>query len=120
MGLDMYLKQLIIEDGITTIHEAIYWGKANAIHNWFTKEIGSKDINLIGFAISYEQLLKLKEACLEVLNDHSKAEELLPTMEGFFFSTTDYNERYFNGLERTVNEIDKLDKDGSYVYYSSW
>lgn len=69
---------------------------------------------------------ELLNCCNKVLNDHSKAPELLPTMDGFFFGSTDYNEYYFNSVERVRNdciklldEFDSLDEDES-IYFETW
>lgn len=53
-----------------------------------------------------EELLDL---CNQVLEDHSKAQYLLPTMNGFFFGDTDYDEYYFKNVEEVRDVVkDKL------------
>jgi hypothetical protein len=89
------------------IEEAGYWRKSNAIHRWFVEN----------------QLIKLKEVCTQVLDDKSKADELLPTMSGSFFGSTDYDEYYFGDLIQTIEIIEEVlnYEDGSYYsYQSSW
>ena len=51
-------------------------------------------------------LKELKSLCLEVLSDHAKADELLPTGSGFFFGSTNYDETYYEDLMNTVKIID--------------
>lgn len=64
--------------------------------------------------------------CLEegkVMQDTSLAKELLPPQEGFFFGGTDFDQWYWEDLERTVKQINMvLDKfDGwDFEYHSSW
>ena len=43
-----------------------------------------------------------------VIEDPSVAEELLPTESGFFFGSTNYDEWYYDDLERTVKGIDAI------------
>ena len=60
----------------------------------------------------------------EVLNNHSKAAELLPTSKGFFFGSQDYDEWYFRELEDTKNDIQKIlnnfDFEKEKVVYYEW
>lgn len=61
-----------------------------------------------------------------VIEDDSVAKKLLPTSEGFFFGSTDYNEWYIDDLKLTVEIIDKALKgfeselDVDFEYSSSW
>lgn len=117
MGLDQYLQD---KDG----NELIYWRKANMIHSWFERKVGKVE-NCERLDVSIEQLKQLKEDCLTVLNDHSKAKELLPTTSGFFFGSTEYDDWYFQDLEFTVKSLDKLfddydEKDDGQLAYFAW
>lgn len=52
-------------------------------------------------------------------------EELLPTQEGFFFGSTDYDQWYMDDIDRTIDILSKIvsKKDSinvSYYYSSSW
>ena len=40
------------------------------------------------------------------MKDTSVAQELLPTQDGFFFGSTDYDQMYVEDLERTVKELE--------------
>lgn len=42
------------------------------------------------------------------LEDPTMAQELLPTTEGFFFGSTDYDQWYWADLEYTVRAIDRM------------
>lgn len=101
-----------------------YWRKANAIHNWFVENVQDGEDNCHKYSVSKEQLKELVSLCIEVVNDHSKAEKLLPTSEGFFFGSTDYNEFYFMELKRTASMlkvlINKAPDTWSFSYQSSW
>lgn len=58
-----------------------------------------------------------------VLEDTSTARELLPTQNGFFFGSTDYDEYYWRDLEFTKEQLEKIlemverDKDGWNWHY---
>jgi hypothetical protein len=59
----------------------------------------------------------------KVIEDPTKALETLPTHEGFFFGSTDYDEWYLSDIQYTKNVLERLlaeDPDGSYYYSSSW
>lgn len=69
----------------------------------------------------------LLSRCNEVLNDHSKASELLPTCAGFFFGSTDYDEWYFIDVKKVKEYIeetllptfDELEPYES-IYFETW
>lgn len=103
--------------------EAGYWRKANAIHDWFVREVQGGEDECKPHYVSREDLERLKATCLEVLEDHSKASDLLPTASGFFFGSTDYDEWYYKDLEMTVQIIDdclELPSSWEFEYRSSW
>jgi hypothetical protein len=58
------------------------------------------------------------------IKDPTVAKELLPTSEGFFFGSTDYDEYYYNDLKETSEGIDKLlaeiPETWEFYYSSSW
>ena len=103
--------------------EAIYWRKANAIHKWFVDNVqkgkddcGSYDVD----TDNLEDLLMTIDVCLDSKDECHK---LLPTQNGFFFGSEEYDEYYFENLERTRDEINILLSnypDDEYVYKSSW
>jgi hypothetical protein len=108
---------------VTNIEEEVgYWRKANQIHRWFVDNVQNGVDNCGEYSVSKGELEELRNICTEVLNDHSKAEELLPSASGFFFGNTDYDEWYYNDVENTIAIIDKIlsESDGNQdIYYSS-
>ena len=60
--------------------------------------------------LDVEDVEKLLEVCKEVAADHSKAPNLLPTQEGFFFGCTDYDDWYFKDVEYTIDLLQKVIK----------
>ena len=127
MGLDMYLfeseKEDITFDDIGNIEELVYWRKANAIHNWFVVNVQNYKDDCEIYPVSKEKLEELLHACKEVLDDYTKAEELLPTKGGSFFGSTLYSDYYFDNIIFTMNNLMKIlnKKDLKNLYYwSSW
>lgn len=102
------------------VEQVAYWRKANAIHGWFVREIAEGEDDCKSVYVSREQLLNLVKACREVLADPKKAPEILPTAEGFFFGSTDYDEYYIEDLKLTIDQLENLPDDGSYYYRASW
>ena len=109
---------------ITYIEEEIgYWRKANAIHNWFVKNVQGGVDECQRSYVSLEKLKELLEVVEKVLADNSLASTLLPTQSGFFFGPTHYDEWYFKDLEDTkvILEDALTSKPVSSIYYqSSW
>lgn len=104
-----------------------YWRKANQIHSWFINNYAEgvddcKPVYLDGRSV----LQLLRDLCQEVLDDKSKAGELLPTASGFFFGGTEFDEYYFSDLENTIEQLDKLlsnpkfDNGWEFFYHASW
>jgi hypothetical protein len=115
MGLDMYLSRV-------TRETKVYWRKANAIHAYIMDNHAEGDdcthVELDRFSIRV-----LRNRCLDVLSDRGLAQELLPTQSGFFFGSTEYDEDYFEELERTENELTEVLRDGTWdylEYQASW
>ena len=148
MGLDMYLKgekyvseyfdpalkeaaDALLPDSILSgkvcgiKFRLAYWRKANAIHQWFVKNVQDGVDDCGDYYVNREKLQELVDTCEAVLADHSKAEDLLPPQAGFFFGSTDIDDWYFQGLQATIDQIEPLlasdvfaDLDVS--YHSSW
>ena len=104
--------------------------KANHIHAWFVHNCGHDVDECQEIRVSEEALDALLKACKAVLEDHSKAEELLPTQSGFFFGGTDYDEYYFDDVKETLDIVERalafIDSqehkkaDWEIVYQASW
>lgn len=61
----------------------------------------------------------------KLIEDVSVAHELLPTTDGFFFGSTDYDQWYLEDIESTIKQISAIlettDWDNEYVTYAaSW
>lgn len=158
MGLDMYLKRKkyigahwehrnvkgsiditinghkcnIAFDKISEITEQFgYWRKANAIHKWFVDNVQDGVDDCKEYYVEEDDLKRLLDTCKKVKENHDLASELLPTTQGFFFGSQEYDEYYFMDIDETIEILEKALKDieedenkgfdgYSYYYESSW
>ena len=115
----------------TITEEAMYWRKANAIHNWFVEHVQDGNDDCKKYWVSIDHLKELRKTIKKVLKNHKKASELLPSSAGFFFGSTDYDSYYFEclketeeGLTEIIKEYNKLTEvvrmDVNFYYESSW
>lgn len=104
------------------IEQAGYWRKANAIHKWFVDNCQDGNDDCKDAYVEHEKLAELLAICETVKADHSKAEELLPPQEGFFFGGTEIDQYYFDDIDYTIEILKEclVDEENSYYYRSSW
>jgi hypothetical protein len=107
------------------VEEVGYWRKANQIHQWFVKNVQKDQDDCREYRVDYEQLRDLLNVCEDVLDDHGKAEQLLPRSSGFFFGSTDYDDYYFEQVQNTYDILMSIVSAGDadtqeYTYQSSW
>lgn len=162
MGLDMYLRKKIyfgldfehnVKEGEETkiiingveqptkdlseiTYAAMYWRKANHIHNWFVNNVQDGDDNCKEYYVEKVQLQELLDVCKKVkesletsgfedseeqedfftkekfrykiFTNTEVAEELLPSTPGFFFGNTDYNSYYLSDITDTIEGLEKI------------
>ena len=135
-------KQLPIDfNRIVYIEESVgYWRKANAIHKWFVDNVQDGVDNCQSYYVSAEKLEELLELCKKVkktakvkdgvIENAEEIEEILPTTDGYFFGSTDYDEWYMQDIDYTIKmlgqilrEEKKMNEQGFYSdfeYSSSW
>lgn len=104
-----------------------YWRKANAIHQWIVDNCAGGEDDCRPITMSREDVQNLRNACLEVLIDKSKAPQILPTSDGFFFGSTDYDDWYMESIKYTADLLQGvlklLEEHGDVydvVYEASW
>ena len=117
MGLDVFFER----------HKIVgYFRKVNFLVYYF-KELGFDVENQTPLYITKEQVEELKNRCEKVLNNHTLAKDLLPTMKGFFFGSTEYDENYYNDVKQVLQYcettllpmFDELDnREG--IYFNTW
>lgn len=122
MGLDIY-----IQKKVRLSKELAYFRKVNFlipfIEDYYdiTELENCEEIELDKYCIE-ELIIR----CKQVLEDNSKAEELLPVEGGFFFGSTEYDQGYFEDVQlvkdtclNLLEEFSSL-KDGEYITFSIW
>ena len=129
-----------------------YWRKANAIHQWFVDNVQEGVDDCQEYEVSRDQLRELLDIVTELLKhvdkgapvkerdvffggeydsypnltmDVDAAKASLPTQQGFFFGSTNYDEWYVQDLEITRDQLTQILNDkklgGFYFSYrSSW
>jgi hypothetical protein len=116
---------------VSITEHLVYWRKANAIHNWFVKNVQGGNDDCTEYHVRRSDLEELWQICNEILNVEDKekrdnlAYKLLPPVSGFFFGSTNLDEWYYMDLEKTRDILGKeLEKPAqfeiSYKYQSSW
>ena len=86
----------------------MYWRKSNQIHQWFVQNVQGGVDNCQEYSVSLDQLKLLSKTIEPALVSTAAASELLPTTEGFFFGSQEYDEYYFEDLKNTKEQIDKI------------
>lgn len=101
-----------------------YWRKANAIHGWFVRNVQNDEDECKEHYVTREQLIALQEACQDVLANPSKALDILPPTQGFFFGGYEIDDYYWHYLKETEALIGallkKADEKWEFYYRSSW
>lgn len=104
--------------------EVAYWRKANAIHAWFVEAV-QDGVDECQYSAPFrrEVLAGLVERCRRILDGRTDPADALPTREGFFFGSTEYDEGYEQDLKETIRQLEPLlaeRNDDEFVYHSSW
>ena len=104
--------------------DVAYWRKFNALHKWFVENVQDGEDNCKDYWVDREKLQELLSLLKLVIADKERADELLPTTEGFFFGGTEYDQYYFDNVNETIQVLEKElalnDTKCDYYYSSSW
>lgn len=112
--------------------KVLQWRKANAIHQWFVDNVQRGEDDCKDYYVGRENLEDLLATLGQALQARERGddtdmtiEDILPTQEGFFFGGTDYDEWYWDTVEWTYEELNKLlnnhkFEDFDFEYSSSW
>lgn len=154
MGLDMYLYAVPKSAKIDSLDDfnkfcedadargddescEVYaqWRKANAIHGWIADHCKCLEQDVL-YEVTQKDILQLLGTCINVLLNKEKAEKYLPTCQGFFFGTYEYDAWYEYNLMQTIEQLGhalamnwdskkKGDEEVSvelnkFYYYASW
>ena len=102
-----------------------YWRKANAVHKWFCDLDGGRD-ECQSIYVTKGNLIELRDLAKSVIEQPAMAGDVLPTQQGFFFGSYDYDDWYMEDMKNTVEQIDKVLESCKnleyvdFIYQSSW
>lgn len=107
--------------------EAMYWRKANQIHDWFVQNVQDGEDNCRPYYVNRDKLKELLDICEQVLDARTEetSKELLPVASGFFFGSSEYDEYYYEAIEETAEGLTKLLLNPAFegmdfYYQASW
>lgn len=100
-----------------------YWRKANAIHHWIVTFCANGEDNCQRIYVPREKAQELVDLCKQVIANPSKADELMPTVSGFFFGGLEYDDWYLQDIQQTIDIFEPLlasEYADSIGYQASW
>ena len=99
-----------------------YFRKVNFLFKYF--EDRGKMVDQYYAFVESEDIEDIIYKCEQVLNDHSLAHSLLPTQDGFFFGSTDYDDWYFSDVKDCLRQMKQylklFKKPGTGYVIFSW
>lgn len=92
-----------------------YFRKVNFLFEFFSGSLNEEETTAVFAKYEIEALI---DSCEFVLNNRDKADEILPTCDGFFFGSLDYDDYYFESVENVLKSFKTILKDYSddYLY----
>lgn len=123
LGLDQSDRKFDNDGGFHVDISVGYWRKANAIHNWFVKNVQNGEDDCGKYYVEREKLIELRNLCANQIDNPN--EDILAPTAGFFFGSTAKDEWYFGDLKYTADMMDFVInnpkfEDFSFYYRSSW
>ena len=76
-----------------------YFRKVNFLFEIFSGSLNEEETTAV---ITRGEMEELIEKCEFVLNNRDKASEILPTCDGFFFGSLDYDDYYFESVAKVL------------------
>ena len=109
------------------------WRKFNALHKWFVDNVQGGCDDCKEYHVSIDKLKELITVLKQVIThkpvnggivDEKMLESLLPTTSGFFFGCVEFDQYYFNNVEKTIEILEDVlvenNECGDFYYDSSW
>lgn len=99
-----------IGTSVSVEYTAIYWRKANQIHNWFVTYLADGVDECQRIPVGRGDLVNLHRTCGQLIDTRSTelANELLPPASGFFFGSITIDEWYWQDIEETHKQLTEL------------
>ena len=76
-----------------------YFRKVNFLFEFFSGSLNEDETTAV---ITRGEMEELIDKCEFVLNNRDKASEILPTCDGFFFGSLDYDDYYFESVAKVL------------------
>ena len=76
-----------------------YFRKVNFLFEFFSGSLNEEETTAV---ITRGEMETLIDNCEFVLNNRDKASEILPTCDGFFFGSLDYDDYYFESVAKVL------------------
>ena len=111
---------------ITSVTEEVArWRKTNAVHKWFVDTVQDGVDNCATYVVDAAQLAALLDIVTRVLDAPATATKLLPTYDGSFFGSEDYDDDYYADLMSTQEVLTAVlaapnPEDASFAYQADW
>ena len=112
------------------VEDVAYWRKFNALHQWFVDNCQDGMDECQESIVEQKKLVEILNILLEIKESHDTgdmaktielAQNSLPTQQGFFYGSTDYDEYYFDDVFKTIEIFESLINEGGEFYYqASW
>lgn len=108
------------------IEGVMYWRKDNHIHRWFVENVQDGNDDCKEYWVSTDKIKELIDLCQSVIDKKVNPKDSLPTVDGFFFGSTEYDESYYESLRETIAKLTPiLEEANKYqdidlFYSSSW
>lgn len=100
------------------IKKEIYYRKMNWLRLWM---INNTDLqpadNCVEVEVPITKIKKLIHDCEYVLTHKDEASTILPTMDGFFFGSTEYDEDYYNDVEYVKSTLQAITNLNTKITY---
>lgn len=99
-----------IEKSISTntCYQVGYWRKANAIHRWVVENCAEGVDDCQPIYLNIDQINDLIDCCKHILKRDVEPDDVLPTIDGFFFGSTDYDDWYYQDVQYTLDIFTKV------------
>jgi hypothetical protein len=104
LGFDDYDEAGGVQGISCEIHVG-YWRKANAIHNWFVKNVQNGTDNCDRYNVSREQLEALRDECARALDLAPELVERVPAMAGGIPESEIINENPMEAFAKIFEHI---------------
>lgn len=101
-----------------------YFRKYNWLYGWVRRKLKLHELeNCEHYKLHRSMINDLIDDINKVLSDHSLAEKLLPTEDGFFFGSVAYDDWYYDDLLDAKTQLTQLlakMSDGEPADFWSW